>query len=67
MLAKDVADWIEHSNSRMMLQSVDEEEKLCVNNPYALKGLISVFKALEETYMRNTIVHKSVDYSLNSL
>lgn len=37
-LAKDVADWIEHSNSRMMLQSVDEEEKLCVNNPYALKG-----------------------------
>lgn len=37
-LAKDVAGWIDHSNSRMMLQSVDAEEKLCVNNPYALKG-----------------------------
>lgn len=37
-LAKDVAEWIEHSNSRAMLQSVDEVEKLCVNNPYALKG-----------------------------
>ncbi|HAT4108348.1 TPA: phage antirepressor Ant [Clostridium perfringens] len=37
-LAKDVAIWIEHSNSRMMLNSVDDEEKLCVNNPYALKG-----------------------------
>lgn len=37
-LAKDVADWIEHSNTRMMLKSVDEDEKLCVNNPYALKG-----------------------------
>lgn len=37
-LAKDVADWIEHSNSRMMLKGVDEDEKVCVNNPYALKG-----------------------------
>lgn len=37
-LAKDVANWIEHSNSRVMLQSVDENEKLCVNNPYALQG-----------------------------
>lgn len=37
-LAKDVAKWIEHSNPRMMLKSVDEDEKICVNNPYALKG-----------------------------
>lgn len=37
-LAKDIAEWIEHSNPRMMLNGVDEEEKLCVNNPYALKG-----------------------------
>lgn len=37
-LAKDVAEWIEHSNSRMMLQSVNDEEKECVNNPYALQG-----------------------------
>lgn len=37
-LAKDVASWIEHSNPRMMLQAVDEDEKQCVNNPYALKG-----------------------------
>ncbi len=37
-LAKEVAEWIEHSNPRMMLQTVDEDEKVCVNNPYALKG-----------------------------
>lgn len=37
-LAKDVAEWIDHSNPRMMLKTVDEDEKLCVNNPYALKG-----------------------------
>lgn len=37
-LAKDVANWIEHSNARMMLKIVDVDEKLCVNNPYALKG-----------------------------
>ncbi|MGG0724116.1 BRO-N domain-containing protein [Bacillus mycoides] len=37
-LAKDVAEWIEHTNQTMMLKSVDEDEKivaLCeVNNPY---------------------------------
>lgn len=27
-LAKDIAEWIEHSNPRMMLNGVDEEEKL---------------------------------------
>lgn len=27
-LAKDVADWIEHSKANMMLQSIDEDEKL---------------------------------------
>ena len=37
-LAKDVAEWIEHSNPRMILKAVDEDEKQCVNNPYALKG-----------------------------
>lgn len=37
-LAKDVAEWIEHSNARMMLQGVDEDEKQCVSNPYALQG-----------------------------
>lgn len=37
-LAKDVAEWIEHSNTRMMLRNVDEDEKQCVNNPYALQG-----------------------------
>ncbi len=37
-LAKDVAEWIEHSNPRMMLQKIDEDEKVKamhpVNNPY---------------------------------
>lgn len=36
-MAKDVAEWIEHSNPRMMLQSVDEDEKV-VNNAYTLGG-----------------------------
>jgi len=32
-LAKDVAEWIEHSNSRSMLQTVDEDEKVkCDDN-----------------------------------
>lgn len=37
-LARDVAEWIEHSNARMMLKSIDDEEKVCVNNPYASSG-----------------------------
>lgn len=36
-LAKDVATWIEHSNPRMMLQCVDEDEKV-VKNVYTLGG-----------------------------
>lgn len=36
-LAKDVANWIEHSNPRMMLKSIDEDEKV-VNNAYTLGG-----------------------------
>ncbi|WP_283751440.1 Rha family transcriptional regulator [Bacillus cereus] len=37
-LARDVAAWIGHSNARMMLQNIDEDEKQCVNNPYASTG-----------------------------
>ena len=36
-LAKDVANWIEHSNPRVMLNTVDETEKV-VNNVYTLGG-----------------------------
>ena len=36
-LAKDVAEWIEHSNPRMMLQKIDEEEKV-VNIVYTHGG-----------------------------
>lgn len=36
-LAKEIAEVIEHSNSRMMLQGVDENEKV-VNNAYTLGG-----------------------------
>ena len=32
-LAKDVATWIEHSNSTEMLRSIDENEKAELNNP----------------------------------
>ena len=37
-LSKDVANWIEHSNPRMTLKSIDEEEKV-VNNVYTLGGI----------------------------
>lgn len=37
-LAKDVANWIDHSNSRMMLESVDDDEKV-VRNAYTLGGI----------------------------
>lgn len=37
-LAKDVATWIEHSNPRMMLKKIDEDEKV-VNNVYTLGGI----------------------------
>ena len=33
--AKDVADWIEHSNVSTMVQSVDEDEKLTLNIAYS--------------------------------
>ena len=36
-MAKEVATWIEHSNSAVMLQSVDENEKV-INNAYTLGG-----------------------------
>lgn len=37
-LAKDVADWIKHSNPRMMLQTVDDDEK-GVRNVYTPGGM----------------------------
>lgn len=37
-LAKDVAEWIEHTNPRMMLKKIDEKEKV-VNNVYTLGGI----------------------------
>lgn len=36
-LAKDVAEWIDHSNHRVMLETVDEDEKV-VRNAYTLGG-----------------------------
>ena len=36
-LAKDVADWIEHKNARMMISKIDDFEK-GVNNVYTLGG-----------------------------
>lgn len=32
--AKDVAEWIEHSKSDVMIKSIDEDEKVKVNNVY---------------------------------
>jgi prophage antirepressor-like protein len=36
-LAKNVAEWIEHSNTASMLHNVDDDEKV-VNNVYTLGG-----------------------------
>ena len=36
-LAKDVSEWIEHSNARVMLQNIDDDEKV-VKNVYTLGG-----------------------------
>ncbi|WP_064590304.1 hypothetical protein [Streptobacillus moniliformis] len=36
-LAKDVAEWIEHTNSRMMLENIDVNEKV-LRNVYTLGG-----------------------------
>ena len=36
-LAKDVAEWIEHSNVSMMMKSIDEDEKV-ISNVYTLGG-----------------------------
>ena len=33
--AKDVAEWIEHSNVSAMVQSIDEDEKLTINIAYS--------------------------------
>ncbi|PEA21243.1 hypothetical protein CON40_10775 [Bacillus cereus] len=33
-LAKDVAEWIEHTNLTVMLKTVDDEEKVKLNNNY---------------------------------
>ena len=34
-LAKDVAEWIEHSQPSVMLKSIDDDEKVKVNNVYS--------------------------------
>lgn len=39
-LTEDVANWIEHNQVSMMLQSIDEDEKVKVNNVYYLFDLM---------------------------
>ncbi len=46
-LAKDVAEWIEHSNHRMMLDLVDEDEKV-VKNAYTPGGAQSQWFLTED-------------------
>ena len=51
-LAKDVAEWIEHSNPRMMVSTVDEEEKLKkpipVNNTYGVSQIKEMWFLTED-------------------
>lgn len=37
-LAQDVADWIDHTNSAVMIKSIDDDEK-GLNNVYTLGGV----------------------------
>lgn len=46
-LAKDVAEWIGHSNARSMIKSVDEDER-GVNNVYTLGGIQSKWFLTED-------------------
>ena len=46
-MAKEIATWIEHSNSAVMLQSVDENEKV-INNAYTLGGNQDMWFLTEE-------------------
>lgn len=46
-MASDVADWIEHSNSRSMIKAVDEDEK-DVKNVYTLGGIQSKWFLTED-------------------
>ena len=39
-MASDVAEWIEHSNSRSMIKTIDDDEK-GVNNVYTPGGIQS--------------------------
>ena len=47
-LAKDVAEWIEHKNARVMLKTVDEEEKIKVLHP--VNNVYGVSKQLENQW-----------------
>lgn len=38
-LAKDIANWIEHSNPRMMIDNLEMLEEKVVNNAYTLGGI----------------------------
>ena len=40
--AKDVADWIEHSNVSAMIQSIDEDEKVTINITYSEQCLCHI-------------------------
>ncbi len=53
-LAKDVAEWIEHSKSDVMLKSVDDNEKVKVNNVYVdgRTGGNGVWFLTEDGYMK---------------
>lgn len=37
-LAKDVAEWIEHSDTSTMLRNIDDEEKVSITNPNNVCG-----------------------------
>lgn len=46
-MASDVAEWIEHSNSRSMIKTIDDDEK-GVNNVYAPGGIQSKWFLTED-------------------
>lgn len=77
-LAKDVTEWIEHSNSSVMISKVDEDEKnLMLNNVYNqvfTNNLCSSWylteEGLYETFVQSTFFAKDsvewIDYSFSN-
>ena len=64
-LAQDVANWIDHTNSRMMLESVDDDEKV-VRNAYTLGGIQETWFLTEKEKLNSkTLSSRSIKHKFS--